>query len=80
MKQKTIVLIILILIATTSSVLVLSSEGYFDNKKIDNKVLAVEQKVTSTPIALASEPQLLKSLPLQRKLQLLKKLQSKRKL
>jgi hypothetical protein len=55
MKQKTIVLIILIFIATTSSFLVLASEGYFDSKKIENKVLAVEQKVTSTPIVLASE-------------------------
>ena len=79
MKQKTIVLIILILIATTSSVLVLASEGYFDNKNINNKVLAVEQKVTSTPVALASETTAIKKPSIGKKTITIKKAPAKKK-
>jgi len=79
MKQKTIVLIILILIATTSSVLVLSSEGYFDNKKIDSKVLSVEQRVTSNPIALASETTAVKKPSIEKKTTTVKKAPVKKK-
>lgn len=52
MKQHTLVLIILIFIATASSVGVLASEGYF-SKKDNNKILASEEKTTSKPIVLA---------------------------
>ena len=79
MKQKTIVLIILIFIATTSSVLVLATEGYFDNKKIENKILAVEQKVTSTPIALASETTATKKPVIAKKTTTVKKAPAKKK-
>lgn len=54
MKQKFIVLIILILVAGSSSFLVLKEDGYFDNKNQESKLLSV----ASSPInqvALAEE-------------------------
>ena len=53
MKQKTIVLIILIFIATASSVVVLASDGYLSRRKSESKILAVEERAVSTPIVLA---------------------------
>ncbi|MFA7000213.1 MAG: hypothetical protein WC241_03810 [Candidatus Paceibacterota bacterium] len=53
MKQHTLVLIILIFIATTSSVAVLASEGYFNKKKAESKILSKEEQSISKPIALA---------------------------
>lgn len=55
MKQHTLVLIILIFIATTSSVAVLASEGYFNKKKAESKILSKEVQSISKPIALASK-------------------------
>lgn len=53
MKQHTLVLIILIFIATTSSVAVLASEGYFNKKKAESKILSKEEQSISKPIAFA---------------------------
>lgn len=53
MKQHTLVLIILIFIATTSSVAVLASEGYFNKKKAESNILSKEEQSVSKPIALA---------------------------
>lgn len=53
MKQHTLVLIILIFIATTSSVAVLASEGYFNKKKAESKILSTVEQSVSKPIALA---------------------------
>ncbi len=52
MKQKILVLLVLIFVASASSVAVLASEGYFSSKEIENKVLASEQLVEK-PIVLA---------------------------
>lgn len=60
MKEKTIVLLVLITIASISSFFVLKSDGYFDDiKKQETKVLAA----TSSPmgqIALAQESNIAK--------------------
>lgn len=53
-KQKVTILIILFFTAIASSAVVLANDGYFDNKKIENKVLSVEPTVTK-PIVLAQE-------------------------
>lgn len=53
MKQHTLVLIILIFIATTSSVAVLASEGYFNKKKAESQILSREVQSVSKSIALA---------------------------
>lgn len=55
MKQKRIVLIILICITSLSSAIVLASDGYLGNKKDENKILAVEHKIVAPPIVLAKE-------------------------
>lgn len=55
MKQKTIVLIILIFIATASSFGVLASDGYLNKKKAESKILAVEAKTMPASVVLAKE-------------------------
>lgn len=52
MKQKMTIRIVLILVATISSVAILSADGYFDKPKVENKILSVEPTVAN-PIVLA---------------------------
>jgi len=54
MKGKIIVLSTLIVLAGASSLAILASDGYFDSKKIDNKILSNEQVAPKT-ITLAKE-------------------------
>ena len=54
MKQKFIVLIILILVAVSSSFLVLKGDGYFDNENQESKVLSVAPSPINQ-VALAEE-------------------------
>lgn len=60
MKSKIIVPTILIVLAIVSSVVILNADGYFDSKKIDNKILANEQSATKT-ITLAKETSQIKT-------------------
>jgi hypothetical protein len=55
-KQKIIVLSILSFIAIASSYGVLVSDGYFNKKKVENKVLSVEEQAVlpiTNPVVLA---------------------------
>src|SRR3989339_1104918 len=55
MKQKTIVLIILIFVATASSFGVLASDGYLSKKEEESKVLATAQQALPASVVLAKE-------------------------
>jgi hypothetical protein len=55
MKQKTIVLIVLIFLATSSSAAVLYSDGYFNKKSVEHKILASQEQSVTKPIVLAKE-------------------------
>ena len=54
MKGKIIVPTILIVLAIVSSVVILTADGYFDNKKVYNKILSTEQ-ISPKTIILAKE-------------------------
>jgi len=55
MKQKTIVLIVLIFLATSSSAIVLYSDGYFNKKSVEHKILASQEQSITKPVVLAKE-------------------------
>ena len=72
MKGKIIVLSTLIVLAGASSLAILASDGYFDSKKIDNKILSNEQ-VASKTITLAKETSQIKTPIVSKKIAVVKK-------
>jgi hypothetical protein len=84
MKQKMTIRIVLILVATISSVAILSADGYFDKPKVENKILSVEPTIAN-PIVLAQattsvkKPTITKKAPVKKVIKKKKKVVKKKK-
>lgn len=84
MKQKTIIKIVLIFIASISSVAILSADGYFDKPKIENKILSVEPSLGNSIVLAQStssvkKPTVVKKAPVKKVIPKKKKVVKKKK-